>query len=196
MSQNTINPDLALESWKSNRQKFLQSHNLDSTRFSNSFFSKNTALSSFFKVPIFNFLLLLHFCTRKCYFSSIQSNSEWPELTESAVGLERPRKSISYFFSSTSFKYPLPNQSIAFQMKQTVDSKKSWKLSFTSDFESWLTICAKSSFSVELSWYSKSTVAKTTLLNSPNQVWFDGDIFLNFSSKGQILTMSFRFEIW
>ena len=119
LGSKTINPDTALKSWNPNRQKFLQSHNLDSTRLSNSVFSENTALSSFFKVPIFNFLLLLHFCTRKCCFSSIQSNSEWPELTESAVGLEKPRKSISYFLSSISFKFSLTNQSKTFQMKQT-----------------------------------------------------------------------------
>ena len=122
LGSKTINPDPASNSWNSNRQKFLRSHNLDSTRFSNSVFSKNTALGSFFKVPIFNFPLLLHFCTRKYYFSTIQSKSEWPELTESAVGLEKPRKSISHFLSSISFKFSSTNQSKAFQMKQTAHS--------------------------------------------------------------------------
>ena len=90
-----------------------------------------------------------------------------------------PRKTTSYFFSRTSFKFPSTNQSIAFHLKQTVLSKKSRKLSSTSQLERWLTKRDKS-YSVELSWYSKSTFAKTTLLNSSIQVRTDGDIFWIF----------------
>ena len=46
----TINPDHALKSWSWNRHKSSYSEDLDSSRFSNEFFSKNTDLSSFFKV--------------------------------------------------------------------------------------------------------------------------------------------------
>ena len=47
-----------MKSWNSNRQKFLQSDSLDSTRFSNSCFPKDTALSFFSKSQS----LVFYFC--------------------------------------------------------------------------------------------------------------------------------------
>ena len=52
---------------------------MDSSRFSKSFFSTNTDLSSFFKVSVFSYLLLLHNSNITFYFSCFQWNSEWPE---------------------------------------------------------------------------------------------------------------------
>ena len=81
LGSKTINADPALKSWNSNRQRILQSDTLDSTRFSNSLFFLDTVVSFLFKVSIFSFLTLLHYSNKKCYFSSIQWKSEWPELT-------------------------------------------------------------------------------------------------------------------
>ena len=73
-------PASELKSWNWNRQKFLQSDDLNSTRISSSLFSKNTALSSFFKVSLFSFLLLLH-CSIKDVtshpFNGILSYQNW-----------------------------------------------------------------------------------------------------------------------
>ena len=81
--------------------------------FQNSSF-KNTDLSSFFKVSNFSLLLLLHVSIQKCYFSSIQWNSEWPGVTEIADDLDMPRYSIWIFFTSTSFIFLSTFESVVF----------------------------------------------------------------------------------
>ena len=54
-----INPEPAFKSRKWNRQKFLKSDNLDSSQFSNSFFSNNIDCKSFLNVSICSFQVLL-----------------------------------------------------------------------------------------------------------------------------------------
>ena len=82
------------------------------------------------------FILWSGFCVTK-----IDGNGCW---------FYMPRKSSSCLFSSTSFTFPPRYQSIGFYLKQTVNSLNTWNLSFTSEFESWLIKCGKSSVSVEL----------------------------------------------
>ena len=183
-----------MKSWNWDRQKFLQSDNLDSSWFSKSFFCKKLPWvpSSISQSLVFNFCCIISIKNVTAHpFSGILSDQKW----QSAVGPNMPRNLISYFFSSTSFIFPSTCQSLAFYWKQTVDSKKPWILSFTSDLESWLTKCGKRSISLELPWYSKSTFSKT-ILNSFIEVWFDSDFFLNDSSMEQILTVSIRLQGW
>ena len=117
--QNTINSYPALKSWNWNRQKSLLSENIDASWFSNSFSSKSTYLSSFLKVSMFNFLLLLFYSIKKCYFSTIRRNSDWLELTKIALSLDLHQKSTSDFFNSASSIFLSTCQSIAFHRKQT-----------------------------------------------------------------------------
>ena len=84
---------------------------------------------------------------------------------------------ISYTSSALPLHFPFVSID-SFLPEADLHSKKSWKLIFTSDLESWWTKCGKSSISVELSWYSNSTFLKTTFLNSSIKVWIGGDIFL------------------
>ena len=94
MDWNTINLDPMLKSWNCNCQKFFHSiiwSHLDfQTRFSPKTLRWVFPLRS--QSSVFNFWCsILIQLRQKCYFSSIQWNSEWLEMTESVFGLDMPR---------------------------------------------------------------------------------------------------------
>ena len=157
------------------------------------FFFRNLAFNCLSMVSIFVCLHFLFCSNKKSYshqFNGILSDQRWQKMMMVWTCLENH----SLFFGSTSCNLTSTCQSIAFYLKRIADSKNSRKLSFTSDLESWLIKCIKSFFSVDLSSYSTSTLAKTTFLNPSIKVPIDSDIFLNVSSMKQILTVSFRCE--
>ena len=83
LGSKNINPDPALKFWNWGRQKLFYCDKLDSTGYSNSYFFKNTSLSSSFKVLIFSFLLLLRYSFRKSYllqFKGILSDQSWQKV--------------------------------------------------------------------------------------------------------------------
>ena len=107
-------------------------------------------------------------------FSPMQCNLDRPEKTGSLVSFCMPRQSNSYFFSSMGSIFPSKCQSIVFYLKQTVLFWMGWILSSTSELESRVTKIGESAFSIEILWYSKSSLSETSDLDSSIKVSFEG----------------------